>query len=341
MITKQEIEKIGEVIERYQRFVLTTHVNSDGDGIGSEVALAAYLKQRKKEVKILNSNRTPFNLRFLDPADEIEMFDVARHVEYVTSADVLFILDISDWKRLRELGELVRPMGITKVCIDHHLCDKPFSDLDAIHSDASSTGEVMFDLLKGLGAKMNMRICEAIYTAILTDTGSFRFTNTSAKVHQIAAELHENKVDAHRIYQEIYENESVARIRLLSRVLGSMGTYYEGQLATLFVSQKMLAETDSTLKDIEGFSDIPRTISGVEVAILFVEQPGGAVKISFRSKGKISINALARQYDGGGHAFASGATIKGRLDTVKNNVVRDAASLFSAEEPNIMETIRK
>jgi phosphoesterase RecJ-like protein len=328
MLTKTEIARVDEIINTYQQFIITTHVNPDGDGLGSEVALAQYLRQKNKTVKILNSSPFPEMYNFLDPNQDVEIYEEKKHIEIVSNADAVFILDISDWERLRELGKFIKSSRLYKLCIDHHPAEKPFADDDIIYPKASSTGELIYDLLKGLDAKFNMRISEAIYTAILTDTGGFRFNNTTGRVHRIAAELLEKGIDPHKIYQQVYENQTRTRVKLMAEVLGSLQFAYDNQLAWMFITQQMLKDANATLKDTDGFSDFPRSIQGVEVALLFIELEDGRVKISFRSKGKIVINELAKYYSGGGHAFASGATVEGELPTTIDRVVKKAAALF-------------
>ncbi|RMD92743.1 MAG: bifunctional oligoribonuclease/PAP phosphatase NrnA [Calditrichaeota bacterium] len=336
MISKSQIQQIGEVIDKYNQFIITTHVNPDGDGLGSEIALANFLRQKKKAVKIINNSHVPENYLFLDPNSEIELFSKDRHIEAVTSSDVIFILDISDWARLRELGEIVQGLGTKKICIDHHPLREPFADLDIIYPEASSTGELIFELLVGLGAKINQRISEAIYTAILTDTGSFRFTNTSPAAHRIVATLLENGINPQKIYSNVYENQSLAKVRLMARVLNDLQLDYEGKLAWMRITQKMLKQTGATLKDTEGLADYPRSIAGVEVALLFMELEDGRVKISFRSKGNVVINGLAQYFSGGGHAFAAGATTDGPLEEVITRAIEKAGELFRSPAEEVM-----
>ncbi len=328
MLKKNEIQQIHDVIERYNRFVITTHVNPDGDALGSEMAMARYLQQRGKQVSILNSSPTPETFHFLDPKQQMQQFDPDRHIEVLTSSDVLFILDISDWQRLRELGELVQTLPIEKVCIDHHLRDGRFVDVDVIHPQASSTGELLYELFLGLGAKLTVPICEALYTAILTDTGGFRFSNTSPRVMRIAADLMERGIDRQRIYREIYESQPLTRVKLMARMLDNLTLGCGGRLAWMHVTQDMLTAVGTTMKDTEGFSDFPRTIQGVEVALLFLELEDGDVKISFRSQGTVAINALARRFGGGGHEFASGARTEGPIEAAMERVVTAAKELF-------------
>jgi len=328
MIANADVQTVRQIIDRYEQFILTTHVNPDGDGLGPETAMAEYLFQRKKRVNIINLSPVPANYRFLDPNGRMELFSQDRHIEALTSADAIFILDISDWGRLRELGKLVRSLRMEKVCIDHHPVQAPFADHDLIYPRASSTGEVIFELLKKLDAKFNKRINEAIYTAILTDTGSFRFTNTTPNAHKVAAALLQDGIEPRKIYSEVYENQSLPRIRLMAQALERLQLEFNGRLAWLVITQEMLHATGTTMQDTEGLADFPRTITGVEISLLFLELEDDQVKISFRSKGNIVINRLAQALNGGGHAFAAGATVKGPLNRAVKDVLARAGELF-------------
>lgn len=325
---KKHIEQLADIIEKNQKIILTTHVNPDGDGIGSEMALYHYLRKIGKQVTILNVDSAPGNLRFLDPDQIITIFNRQAHGHLLKQADLVIVLDISDWNRLREFGEAVLETDKKTVCIDHHILDEPFAEHDFVFTSASSTGELMYDLLKGLNAEFDKSICEAIFTAIIADTGCFRFSNTSAKVFQIAAEMQALGADRVKIYQELYESQDISRIRLLARVLNNLRFDSNGKIAWMEISQKMFRETGTTIKDTESLSDFPRRIKGVEVALLFIELPDGKVKISFRSKGRIAINGLATKFSGGGHAFAAGAATDGTLSSVREDVLFQARYLF-------------
>ncbi len=325
---KTHIHQIAQIIEQHERFILTTHVNPDGDGIGSEMAFYHYLRRIGKQVTVLNVDAAPDNLKFLQTDRAIAIFNRQTHRKLLQQADVVFVLDISDWQRLRQLGEAIRETGCKTVCIDHHILEEPFSDNDFIFTGASSTGELMYDLLSGLGADFDTPICEAIFTAIIADTGCFRFSNTSPKVFEIAAEMQKLGADRVKIYQELYESQNLSRIRLLARVLNNLRFDCNGKITWMEISQKMFRETGATIKDTESLSDFPRRIKGVEIALLFVELPEGKVKISFRSKGKIVINKLAAKFLGGGHAFAAGAAVDGSLANVRDDVLFQARHLF-------------
>jgi len=331
MIPKTSLNAIQREIQQHQNFILTTHVNPDGDGLGSQIALARYLRSAaggKKTVHILNSSPTPHNYAFLDPREEIEVYSSRRHDHLVSEAQVVFIVDISDWERLRELGQVIRPMAIRKICIDHHPMDKKFGDVDLINPKASSTGEIIFELLEGLGATLDAKSAEALYTALLTDTGGFRFSNTSAFTHKVVARLIEAGASPQMIYENVYESQSPAKIRLFARALGSLKFEFQGKLVWFAISQAMLRETGAQPRDTEGFADYPRSIEGVELSLMFLETEAGKVKVSFRSKGQHVINGLANRFGGGGHAFAAGALIEGPLPQAIDWVLSETKELF-------------
>ncbi len=331
MISKQIFDAIRLEIQKHQNFIITTHVNPDGDGLGSQAALARFLRSPrggKKTVHLLNSNPTPPNYAFLDPHGDVEVFDARRHEHIVSDAQVVFILDISEWERLRDLGKMIRPLNIRKVCIDHHPAEKSFGDIDAIYPAASSTGELMYELLVALGAMIDSKTAEALYAALLTDTGGFRFSNTSPHTHEVVARLIEAGASPQVIYQNVYESQSRAKVRLFAKALESLNFEAEERLVWFAISQKMLHETGAQPRDAEGFADYPRSINGVEVSLMFLETEKGKVKVSFRSKGQHVINGLANRFGGGGHAFAAGALMDGPLKEAIRLVLNETKELF-------------
>ncbi|MDZ7292324.1 MAG: bifunctional oligoribonuclease/PAP phosphatase NrnA [candidate division KSB1 bacterium] len=329
MIASAALEGIQSVIQNGNKFLLTTHLNADGDGIGSEIALACHLRDLGKEVHIFNHSPTPENVEFLDLQGDIRIFDPQIHCDLVREMDAAFILDISDWERLRDLGKLLRTLTITKICIDHHPAEDRMGEIDIILPDASSTGEIMYELLTRLGARFQGKIVEALYTAVLTDTGSFRFSNTNPRSHEIAAELIARGVKPHHIYQEVYERQPAQKMRLLGQILSNLNFAKNGRLVWFVVTQEMFRATGTQPRDTEGFADFPRSIDGVELCLMFMETETGKVKISFRSKGRVVINGLANRFGGGGHPYASGALVEGNLQQVVTQVVSEAKELFA------------
>lgn len=328
MISKSKLQQIKSIITSNKKFILTTHVNPDGDGIGSEIALATYLRYLGKEVMIYNHSETPGNYEFLDPLGDIQLYKPEQHEQSVRESDAVFILDISDWKRLRDLGELLRNLDIPKICIDHHPLNQSFVDLDVIYPPASSTGELIYEVLMHLGANLRGKIAEGLYTALLTDTGSFRYSNTTPEAHRVVAELLAAGVNPNQIYQNVYENQPPNKMRLLAYILNNLKFEKDGRLVWFVITQDTLKATNTQPYDTEGFADFPRTISGVEICLMFLETKEGKTKISFRSKGRVVINGLANQFGGGGHQFAAGALVDGALKEVVPQVIEEAKALF-------------
>ncbi len=328
MIPPAALQQIRTILAKGKNFVLTTHVNPDGDGLGAEIALALYLQQIGKATHIFNHSDTPGNYAFLDPHNEIALFSAEKHAEIVRASDAIFILDISDWKRLRDLGALIQNLPIPKVCLDHHPREDPFVDLDVIYPPASSTGEMIYALLTQLGGRIEGRLAQALYTAVMTDTGCFRFSNTTVGAFQVASALVAAGVQPHELYQKVYENQPPQRMQLLAHILNHLHYEKNGRLAWFIVTQNNLATTHTEVLDTEGFSDFPRTIAGVELSLMFMETKEGKVKISFRSKGKYSINALANRFGGGGHPYAAGALVDGKMQEVAPQVIAAAKELF-------------
>jgi len=328
MIAPAAVQQIQTIIQPGKKFILTTHVNADGDGIGSEIALTHYLRELGKEAHIVNHSPTPENLDFLDSRGDIQLFDHNKHGELVREADAVFILDISDWERLRDLGKLLRQISVTKICIDHHPLEGRFGEVDVILTEASSTGEIIYELLTKLGARLHGKQIDALYTAILTDTGSFRFSNTNPGAHQVCADLIARGVKPHHIYQEIYEKQPASKMRLLGQILSNLNFSKDRRLVWFSITQQMMKATGTQPRDTEGFADFPRSIDGVELCLMFLETEQGKTKISFRSKGKVVINGLANRFGGGGHPYASGALVEGNFQQLVQQVVSEAKELF-------------
>lgn len=329
MIDRTSLEKARECVNRGQRFVLTTHINPDGDSIGSEAALAAFLTDMGKDVFIYNSSPVPSNYKFLDSENKMMVYDREIHNEDLLTADYIFILDISDWNRLKQVGEDIREMRITKICIDHHPPHDKFGNINLIDIDASSTGEIVYDLIRSCGGKINKPIAEALYTSILTDTGSFRFSNTNARAHTICGELVALGVSPQKVYQKVYEHQPPSKVKLLGYVLYNLRFEQNGRVAWVKVPKEILDTIGTESHDTEGFADYPRVINGVEVSIMFIEIDKRRIKVSLRSKGNYVINHIAQKFGGGGHAYAAGVLIDGSLEECVPKVLNEVGRLFN------------
>ncbi len=313
MITQDEAQKLIQIISENNTFLITTHHNPDGDALGSEIAMSEYLKSLGKDVHIINNSETPDNYQFLDVNKEILVYEKQKHLQLVTATDVFFILDISDWPRLRELGEEIQNCPAHKICIDHHHVDYKFADINIIYEDVSSTGELVFEFLKFVNFPFDQNTATALYTCILTDTGSFRFSNTSDKTHSVASELLKTGISSREIYSLVYEKNSRSKMALMGEVLSHLNYDCNGKLAWFVLTNEMFVKHGANCWDTEGFSELPRTIEGVEVSLMITELNEKEIKISLRSKGRIVINTVAQKFGGGGHNFAAGAKINKSL----------------------------
>ncbi len=314
MILKEEVSKLNRIITANNSFIITTHHNPDGDALGSEIAMAEYLKSLGKNVNIINNSETPANYQFLDEDHEIIVYEKRKHQQLINEVDVYIILDISDWGRLRELGEIIKDSSAPKICIDHHRVDYKFADIDIIYEQASSTGELLFEFLQAVNFQFDQRTATALYTCILTDTGSFRFSNTGSKTHEVASILLKAGIKTKEIYSLIYEQNSRSKMAMMGEALYNLKYECDGKLAWFILTKKMFEKHQASNWDTEGFPELPRTIEGVEVSLMFTELNSDEVKISLRSKGKIVINTVAQKFGGGGHSFAAGSVIEKSLE---------------------------
>jgi phosphoesterase RecJ-like protein len=303
------LEKILDFIKNHDNFVITSHVNPDGDSIGSEIALYKYLIKQGKRVEVINYSKTPDNYIFLDSGKIIKQFDENLHKQLISNAEVILILDTNEYSRLRTMAPLIKESPAKKVCIDHHLGESNGFDYYYSDTDSPATGEILFKMftLNGIN-NIDKEIAVPLYTAIMTDTGSFRFPRTDSETHQIIAKLIEAGADPVSIFGEVYDKSPLGRIKLLSRFLNNLKTAHDNKLAYANISVKDFEDTGTNVFDTEGFSHHLMSINTVQIGVIFTQTPRG-VKISFRSKGDIYVNKLAKEFGGGGHMNAAGAWI--------------------------------
>ena len=319
-------ETCKTTFESKSSFVLTTHINPDGDGLGSEVALALWLKARGKKVTVVNQSETPAYYRFMNTLFPVETYSAAKHDPLISRADVVIALDTNSPSRFAALKDAIFTSHAYKICIDHHLDPNPFADLYVINEEATATGEIVYDLLQSIDpAAITAPIAEALYAAIMTDTGSFRFPKTVERTHLIASDLLKRGANPTRIYQKIFEEGPVNKLKLLGRALDSLTVVHGGAVAYMVLTRRAFTETQTTEEDTDNMINNAMSIGGVKVGLMFVELEKG-VKVSFRSKGNIPINELAKEFGGNGHRNAAGARVsQGTLDEIILNVTERSA----------------
>ncbi len=303
------VARILETIQGNRRFVLTTHVHADGDGIGSELALFHHLAGLGKEVQIINPTPMPEIYRFLDPeGTRVEAYR-EQHARTVREADALFLLDVSDASRLDAVADALSPRCPLKICIDHHPTEGVSCDLAWIDDHAAATGELVYALVKEAGHELSPPVAEGIYVALMTDTGSFRYANVTAETHRVAAELLETGIDHHRLYRLVYESNSWNQARLFARTVGDMRRACNDRVAWMRIPREAFRETGTREKDTEGLVEFPRSIGEVQISILFIEQAEDRIRVRFRSPSPIAVDGLARELGGGGHRNAAAALL--------------------------------
>jgi phosphoesterase RecJ-like protein len=320
------IERYASELTAGRTVALLTHINSDGDGCGSEVALALLLAQRGMTVRIVNPTPWPEMFGFLlDGVDERS----AERAAALAGVEIIIVLDISDLKRLGPLGETVRNSPARRLVIDHHVPqDEPAGEIVVSDTTACATGELIFDVARVLGLELTAPVARALYVAIMSDTGGFRFSNTSPRCHAIAGQLLAAGVDPEEMYRRIYASVSVGRLHLLRDALATLEVDGEHGLAWIALPAGAIERYAVRPEELDGLAEHPRSVAGTRMAVFFRDLGHGKVKVSFRSTGEVDVNAFARRFGGGGHAKASGALIAGSLAEVRDRVIADARAFL-------------
>ncbi len=313
-----EMEAVAASLSRFPRFCLAHHVNPDGDCLGSAVALALILRKMGKEVTILDCGKVPARYRELPGmSDRVDPTSIA-------SPGVLVALDCGDLERMGPAFQLVS-RAERVINIDHHASNPGFGDLSWVDPKAAAVGEMIFDLTGQLGVVMDKQIAIALYTAITTDTGSFRYDNTTPRTHLIASQLLGYGIPVGAIAQRVFDRRSLTATRLIGTVLNRMETYLSGRVVVLTVLLGDLTPGAADDDETDGLINLGRNIDGVDLAMLLKESPNQSVKVGFRSSEAIDVAALAKGFGGGGHARAAGCTLPGTIAAVKERLLDEAA----------------
>lgn len=313
-------KKIERIVKQSKTFVLTTHVNPDGDGLGSEIGLATFLKMKNKKVRIINTSDIPKQYQFLNSGKEIETYNAARHDRFIREADVIFVLDISVSKRLDRMQQVVMESPAKRICIDHHLDNDGLGHYNCVDEKSPATAELIYNFIKYFKGKPNLKIAQALYTSLITDTGGFRFNATRPTTHLIAAELLKLGVQPNDIYSNVFEQGNANVMKLLGRMLERLKPENDGEMNWTYLDEQDFRETGTHRSDTEGFVDYTLKLEGSMMGVFFYETPEGHTKISLRSKGKVDVQKFARQFGGGGHMHASGITLKTPFQSTMNDM---------------------
>ncbi len=312
-------EEIIQIIKKHRSFIVTSHVNLEGDALGSQLALGHLIeKLGKKKVWYLDETPVPEMYRFLPKQEKVNT-DLNTPVE----AEVLITVDCPNQERIGKVARYVSDKTFV-VTIDHHISNEEFGHLNWVDPKAAATGEMIYQLYKTAGIPIDETAAVNLYAAIATDTGQFSYSNTTERTHLAVAELIKRGVSPYDISEKIYESNSLGSRRLLAKVLETLEVVHEGRTGVVSVTREMLRQTGCTADDTDGFCNYARSIRGVEAGLLFREtEKAGEIKISLRSKGLVNVNEIAGQFNGGGHRAASGCVVKGTLEEVKRKVLAE------------------
>ena len=319
-----------DFLARHRRFLLTTHVNPDGDGLGSEAATALWLRSAGKSAAILNDSIVPPAFTFLTRHLPMESYDAGFAEQRLAEADALIVLDTSNRQRIGRLAPLLDQVVIPVAVVDHHATHSGFGQVNLIEPEASATGEVVYDLMREAGAEITRDVAEALYVALMTDTGSFRFSNTDTHAHRMAADLLTRGLDPQRLHAMVHSHASAGRLRFFGEVLSALELQCEGRLVILEAAPEQFAKHGLIGADTDGLVDLPRGIAGAEIVVLFSEVEAGKVKVSMRSTGRVSVDALAGSLGGGGHAHAAGVLLRGSRAQARARILPELERLIGA-----------
>lgn len=306
MADMHNYSRLLALLDRYHNFALSTHINPDGDAIGSELSLYLFLTQLGKSVRIFNTDAVPINYRFLPSWESIE----EPHSVGTYRPEILIVLDASTLERIgKMLSKTLLPTH-TLVNIDHHATAEAFGDVNLIDPSASSTSEIVYTLIKHHQTPICKACALCLYTGLMFDTGCFRYSNATAETHRIAAELIEiGEFAPDEVYRYVYEHIPVRKIRLLSEILRTLQVTDDGKIAAVYATQAMFRKTRTTPEAVEGVVNQIQAIAGVEVALCMCELSDGSTKVSLRSQGQVDVSELASEFEGGGHSRAAGCRV--------------------------------
>ena len=307
------IDKIIQIIREKESFMFTTHMNPEGDAIGSTLAMALALSSIGKNVTINTADPVPRILKFLPSSDSVHQVKTVDR-----RFDAVIVLDCGDLERVGFLNKDNIPSDIL-INIDHHKTNLGFGTVNHV-KEAVASADIVYTIIKKMGIPVTPEIATCIYTAIMTETGSFKYTNTTAHTLKIAGDMIGYGANPWGIAEQVYNRNSINRINLLGQVLATLKLSEDGRIAWITVLEEMFKETGTTKEDTEDYINYPRSIEGVEVAILF-RQSNNDWKMSFRSNGRIDVADVALEFGGGGHSMAAGCFLKGSFEEVREKVI--------------------
>ncbi|KMZ40465.1 MULTISPECIES: bifunctional oligoribonuclease/PAP phosphatase NrnA [Bacillales] len=310
------VQEAARFMQEHDRFLVLSHVSPDGDATGSALGVVLMLEQLGKEYVVVNEGETPIKFNFLPRFDHL--YNLRKQTLNETFGAVIAV-DCADESRMGDVRSLFAS-GAALLNIDHHPTNDHFGTVNLIRPDAAATAEILFDVAEAAGVSFDEELALCIYTGLLTDTGGFRYSNTSPRVMEIAAQLLGYGVKPGDVAERCLEEITFAHVKVLRRALQTLQLSHQNLVASITVSAADFAEVGAEREDAGGLVNYCRNIEGVEVGVSFVEAEAGVVKVSMRARDRVDVAVIAKQLGGGGHAKAAGCTIKGPLSEVQKKV---------------------
>jgi bifunctional oligoribonuclease and PAP phosphatase NrnA len=313
--------RFGELVRANASFALTTHVRPDCDALGSVLAMAVVLERLGKKVLVVAGYAMPPNLRWMDPQRRIKQLGVDASPAEVEACDVLMVLDTSAWAQLNHVEKVIRAFPGKRIVVDHHVSSDEMGAEVFKNPQAEATGRLVVEAADQLGVAITPELAAPLFAALATDTGWFRFSSVTPETYRLAARLAAAGASPAAIYRELYENESLARLHLIGRVMARTETDLDGRLIYTWVTLDDYAAAGALPTDTEDVINMTLLVGGTQAAVILAEQPDGRWKVSFRSRGQMDCSRVAEQFGGGGHKAAAGAMVAGVLDAARARVL--------------------
>lgn len=310
------IQKFEEHLGSHDRYLLTTHVGPDGDGLGSALGLASLIRQKGKEATVVIVDPLPDKFAFMlegFPDGTIRCYPQEVGAPDLEAYDAIVLLDCGVWTRLGPLLEAVDLDRMATVCIDHHISEEDPAELTILDETATATASLIYQMYQAYGLELGKPEATALYVSLMTETGSFRFSNTDAEVHRVVADLMETGVPPHDVYVALYENKPKSALSLVGFGLANLETRAGGKVVYTALAREAFDRYGACNEDADGLVNQILALDGAEVAVLLYERAPGVVKVSFRAKNDVDVQKLAAALGGGGHRKAAGATFEGAL----------------------------
>ncbi len=322
-----------DLIRTHDDFLLMTHIRPDADGLGSQMALADALGRIGKKARVVIASKLPPRYEFLDPQRKT-IVNFEPPGDEFRACQAIFVMDTGTWNQLGDFGPYLKAATVPKAVIDHHRTQNDLGATRFVDTSAEATGRMAYEIIRALGAPISQTAANHLFMALALDTGWFRHPNTTAETFKLAEELVRLGADPPPLFEQLFECAPVGRLRLVGVALERLQTRAGGRVAFTEVFLTDYADTGAVPGDTEDLINYPRSVDGVEVALLFIEQPEGGTKISFRARSRVDVSKVAERFGGGGHKLASGARSDLDLPAAREEVLRAVDEALALPEPS-------